>query len=378
MGTTLPTVLLLGSPDDYLLELERRDFEAAWHRAHPQGEALAFEGAPAAGRLVQELATPSLFSSDRLLVVADASTYLSAGRRAEGEALAQAVKTLPLREVSLVLAAVADAPPTGPLVESVRARGEVRFLALPETPKPWEEARVSPAQRRLLASVIARVAPALAGQVEAVDALAEAYGFRPRELAQAAERLLLSGETTAAAVRAQAGAGECPLRELEEALLRRDPVRFARFAASLASGGVLTDWRGEPVAPDRVAMVLASTLGRLLRQALAVRGHAARSGLSRELEPERCAGKGWYNQTFRPKLLPALSAEIEGTPASPLTSMTPWQLHRAFRLAAAYSDPELVSALGRLAGSRVERGRGPAALAALSSLVLTLIARSAA
>ena len=58
--------------------------------------------------------------------------------------------------------------------------------------------------------------------------------------------------------------------------------------------------------------------------------------------------------------------------------MTPWQLHRAFRLAAAYGEPELVAALARLAESRIERARGPAALAAVSALVLALIARPAA
>ena len=53
-------------------------------------------------------------------------------------------------------------------------------------------------QRRVLADVVARVAPGLAGNDEVVDALCEAYGFRPRELAQAAERLALAGEVNAA------------------------------------------------------------------------------------------------------------------------------------------------------------------------------------
>lgn len=375
---TPPRVLLIASPDDYLLELERRDFATGWCEAHPQGEAVTFEEPPPPGRLVQELASPSLFASERLLVVVDAGPYLAAGRQAEGEALTQALTSLSLRDVTLLLTAVVKAAPTGPVVEAVQGRGEVRFLALPEAPKPWEEGRVSKAQRLLLASVVARVAPALAGQREVVDALCEAYGFRPRELAQAAERLLLTGEPSAAAVRAQAGVGECTLRELEEVLLQRDSARFARFAGILTSGGVLTDWRGEAVAPDRTAMVLVSTLGRLLRQALGVRGHAVRAGLSDELEPRRCSSKSWYNQTFKPRLLPALSADIEGTPGSPVDSMSPWQLHRAFRLGAAYSDAELVEALGRLTGSGAERGRGPSALAALSSLVLGLIARRAA
>lgn len=375
---TPSSVLLICSPDNYLLELERRDFEAAWRDAHPQGEVLTFDEALPAGRLVQELVSPSLFAPERLLVVLDASAYLAADKTQGGETLAHALTSLPLRDVTLLLTAVVKSAPAGPVAEAVGGRGEVRFLALPEKPKPWEDVRISPAQRRLLASLVARVAPTLAGEGEVLDALCEAYGFRPRELAQAAERLLLAGEPSAAAVRDQAGVGECTLRDLEEALLGRDSERFARLAGKLASGGSLTDWWGEAVAPERAAMVLASTHGRLLRQALAVRGHATRAGLADELEPRRCSGKGWYNQTFKPRLYPRLSADIEGTPGSPVESMTAWQMHRAFRLAAAYSERELVEALARLAGSRVERGRGPSALAELSSLVLGLIARRAA
>jgi hypothetical protein len=374
---TLPKVLLLVSPDDYLLELERRDVEATWRRLHPAGEVVGFEETPPASRLVQELATPSLFSPERLLVVAAAGSYLAAGRQEDAEVLARALASLPLSDVTLLLAAVSQKEPSGALAEAVSARGELRVLALPEAPKPWEETRVSAAQRRLLASLVEKVAPALAGQPEVVEALTEVYGFRPRELARAAERLLLGGEVSAAEVRACSGAGECPLRELEEALVSRDGARFARFAGGLASGGTLTDWRGEAVVADRTAMVLASTLGRLLRQALAVRGHAARVGLLAELQPRRCAGRGWYTQTFKARLHPVLSGDIEATPASPLAGLTPWQLHKAFRLAAAYADAELVSALADLAASRTERERGPAALAALSARVLALIDRDA-
>jgi hypothetical protein len=339
---------------------------------------LVFEEAPPPARLVQELASPSLFAAERLLVVADAGSYLDAGHQAEGEALAGALTSLPLRDVTLLLLAVAKEAPTGPLMEGIRKRGEVRFLALPERPKPWEDIRVSPGQRHVLASVVARVAPALAGQAEVVDALCEAYGFRPRELAQAAERLLLGGEVSAAEVRAQAGAGDCSLRDLEESLLARASERFVRLAGIVASGGVLTDWWGKVVAPDRAAMVLASTFGRLLRQALAVRGHAARAGISPELKADRCSGARWYQQTFQPRLYPLIAADIEATPGSPAEGRSSWQLHRSFRLAAAYSEAELIEALARLAGSRAERDRGPSALAEVSGLVLGFIGNRAA
>lgn len=378
MGKPLPSILLIASPDDFLLELERTDVTAAWSEAHPDGEVLTLDEAPPAGRLVQELATPSLFAPERLLVVVSALPYLKKGSAEEGEVLAHALSSLPLRDVTLVLTAVTKDPPEGPVVDAARSRGEVRFLALPEEPKPWEDVRASKAQRPVLASLVARVAPELADQREVVDALIEVYGFRPRALAQAAERLLLSGEPTAAAVRDQAGAGECTLRDLEEALLARETTRFVRLAGVLASGGVLTDWRGEAVGPERTAMVLASTFGRLLRLALAVRAHAIRAGLETELEPKRCAGGGWYTKTFKPKLYPRLSADVDSTPGSPAEGRTAWQMHRAFRLAAAYSEAEMIEALARLAGSRAERERGPSALAEVSTLVLGFIGRRAA
>jgi len=369
---TLPRLLLLASPDDFLLELERHDFEAAWQEAYPQGEASTFDQAPPPGRLVRELASPSLFSPERLIVVADASPYLS-GRDRDNEALASSLGSLPLGDVTLLLAAVVGTSPSGVVAEAVGGRGELRFLALPEAPKPWDEARVSKAQRRLLANVVARVAPDLATNDEVVDALCEVYGFRPRELAQAATRLALAGGASAAAVRAQAGAGECSIREIEVALLGRDAARFARFMGTLAAGGTLADWRGEAVAPERYGRTLAGTVGRLLRQALAVRGHAARAGLGGELEPKRCAARDWYPKTFKPRLFPRLEGDIEATPASPLAGMSPWQLHRAFRLAARYTEEELIDALGRSAGSAAEAGRGPEVLAAVSELVLAVL-----
>jgi hypothetical protein len=378
MGKPLPSLLLISSPDDFLLELERDDVTTAWRGAHPDGEMLTFDEAPPAGRLVEELAAPSLFASERLLVVVGANPYTKAGRTDEADALGRALTSLPLGDVTLILTAVTKEAPEGPVVDAIRDRGEVRFLALPEPPKPWEDVRTSKEQRPVLTALVARVAPSLAGQREVVDALIEAYGFRPRALAQAAERVVLSGEPSAAAVREQAGAGECTLRDLEEALIGRTARRFVRLASIIASGGALSDWRGEAVSPDRAAMVLASTFGRLLRQALAVRAHAVRAGLRSELQPEKCAGGGWYTRTFKPRLYPLLSADIEATTGSPAEGRTAWQLHRAFRLAAAYSEEELVEALADLAGSRAERDRGPAALAAVSALVLGFIAPRAA
>ena len=374
----LPRAALLASPDDFLLELERRAAVEQWRAANPGGDVVPFEEAPAAARLVQELANPSLFASERLVVVNDASAYLTAARRREAEDLAASLASLPLTDVTLLLCAVAPSSPTGALVDAVDARGEMRFFALPEAPKPWEEGRVTPSQREMLARLVAQTAPDLADNDEVIDALCEVYGFRPRELVQAAERLVLAENASPDAVRAQAGAGERQLREVEDALQQRDASRYARFAGALAVGAVLLGWRGEAVAADGHGRVLASTIGRLLRQALAARGHAVRSGFLSELEPKRCAAKDWYPKTFKRKILPRFSKDIEELPDSPLAGMTPWQLHRAFRLASVYREDELVTALARLAGARVERTRGTGVLAAISAVVLGLIGRPAA
>jgi hypothetical protein len=237
----LPRILLLASPDDFLLELERRVAVDTWQSANPQGEIVSFDQAPSATRVVQELASPSLFASDRLIVISDASVCFTAGRRSDAEDLARGLTSLPLAGVTLLLSAVSSSAPKGALAEAVAGRGEVRFLPLPEPPKPWEEGRVSRPQRQTLMGLVARVAPTLACNDEVVDALCEVYGFRPRELAQAAERLALAGEATAAAVRAQAGAGERQLRDLEEALQQHDVARLTPVRRSPI--GAATRWR---------------------------------------------------------------------------------------------------------------------------------------
>jgi hypothetical protein len=376
----LPRLLLITSPDGFLLELERHDFEAEWRDAHPDGETTTFEPAPPAERLVQEIASPSLFAPERLLLVPDSGPYL--GERgptaAAGEALARALETLPLAGVTLVLAAAAGEP-NGALAEVVARRGEVRFLPVPPAPKPWQDVRITPEQRAVLADkVLRRVAPSLLADAEVVDALAEAYGFRPRELAQAAQSLVLAGTVSADAVRAQAGAGEVGPRHLETALMRRDARTCAAMFAALDAGATLLSGWGDPIAPDRHGVFLAQTLERFLRQALAARAHALRADLGRELDPRRCGENNWYIRTFRPKLLAKLQGDIDANPGSPLTDKTAWQLHLAFRLGAAYSESVLLAALARLAASGAERMRGAAARIAVGTVALGLIADAAA
>jgi hypothetical protein len=366
--------LLLASPDDYLLELERKDIETAWVAAHPAGEIHVLDPDPGPGALVRELSAPSLFASARLLVVPSART-LTAKRAGAEEAtlLAEGLDALSEGDATLLLAGVTDGEPAGPLAEVVRARGEVRWLPLPPPPKPWEEVRLSADQRRVLEGIVRRTAPSLLEHQDLIEALFEHFGFRPRELAQAAQRVALAGELSAESVRAQLGPGECSLRQAENLLLSRGVAGMARFLAVLSAGGELVGWRDERIPPDRAAATVAATVARLLRQALALRGHVAAVGLTAELDSGRCAARGWYQPAFKKRIQPRLAEHIEASPDSPVARMTPWQLHRNFRLAAAYDDTELLGALGALDHAGIERERGETALASLSSVLLDLV-----
>jgi hypothetical protein len=401
-------LLLLISPDEYLLEITRERLVAEWETAHPGGEVVRLDPAPAPEHLVREVINPSLFAPERLVLVPDAEPFFPRARRAKavqddgdeepgsdekpqartaaqeagehrGEVLARHLAGLTLRDVALVLALAANQPPKGALADAVAAAGEVRFLPVPEAPKPWEQTRVSREQRAVLHEVIAQVAPRAAADPEVVDALCEAYGFKVRELAQAAVRLETGGEITPDAVGLQAGAGEGSVQHLENALIERDRRAVAHLLGVLAAGGVLLDWRGEPVAPGGVGPVLTGAIGRLLRQALAMRGHARRCGLEKELDARKCAERFWYSNVYwsaksRRGIHTQLAADITAAGDSPLGEAKPWPCHRAFRLAAAYGERELVTALTALARCGAERARAPEAVAALTPVLLALTA----
>ena len=374
-----PRLILLASPDEYLLELERADALAVWVAANPEGEVVSLDPAPTPARLVQEVVNRSLFAPARLVVVPAAAIYVSTkeAERATGELLAGALEPLPLTDATLLLTTVSSQEPKGALATLIASRGSLRFLPVPEPPKPWEEVRVTPAQRAVLRRVIARVAPAVADRDDAVAALCEAYGFHVRELAQAAERLALAGEITPDAVRAQAGAGECSTQQLEKALRERDRAGVAHFLGALSAGGVLVGWRGDAIDEGGVGPVLTGTLNRLLRTALAVRLHARRCGLEKELDPVKCAAEYWYPRIYKPSVHERLAADIATMPDSPVAGASQWQLHRTFRLAACYSDGELIAALTALSRSGAERARAHEAVPALTPLLLTLTAPKA-
>jgi hypothetical protein len=375
--TTEPGLILLASPDDYLLEIERQDTVAAWIAANPGGETVALDPAPPPPQVVRVLLDRSLFSPVRLVVVPAGSPYFATKgeERGWGELLRAALAPLPFSDATLLITAVLSQEPEVGLVDLARERGKFCFLPTPAPPKPWEEdVAVSDAQRTVLRKVVARFAPAVAADAEVVEALCTAYGFKVRELVQAAQRLALSGEITPAAVRAMAGVGECSLQRLESALIERNRAAIAELLGRLAAGGALVDWRGEAVDPGGVGAVLTGMLGRIARNALAMRSHARRCDLLRELDPGRCAAQYWYGSTYKKRLHGTLTADAAQAGDSPIDGLSAWAAHRAFRFAAAYEEAELIELLGGLASSGVERAPAREAVPALTPLLLSLSA----
>ncbi len=342
---------------------------------HPGGEVRRLDSA-AMEQLGGELLCASLFAPQRLVVVRDASGVVE-GRpreRAAAEALVALLGCSWDRETSLLLCAPVKSEPKGPLADYVRAHGTLAWMPLPAPPRPWEDVRLSAEQRRTLETLLQRTAPKILAHRALVAVLMDHLGFKPRQLVQTAERLLLAGQLDAEQVRAELGPGERSIDEMEKALLDRDGRRLARFLAALSSGGELVNWRGERIAPGGVAPVLSQWLNRLLRSALAMREHARACGVAGDLDGKRCSEARWYSAVFQKRIHPLLEREIATGRGSELADASVWQRHRAFRLAAAYSDERLRRALAALSRFLPEREKdGSVALAMLAGVLLDLV-----
>lgn len=299
------------------------------------------EPAPPWLGLLQEVQTPSLFASERLLLVPEAGTYLNSG--------APGLERLPESAAAPVwvgLFALRDDPPGSnwaslPWVEA-------RHLPLPPPPKPWEEVLLSREQRQLLLQVLAEDAPEILPHSEVVEALLDAHGFSPRQLVQAARGLLASGELTAQQARHTAGRESLPASQLDRALQAGDGLALASSLAKLAWGASLEDFRGELASGRRAAELVGGVLARACWLALAVRLMAEEAGLAQELAPKKVAEPSWYPRVFKPRLYPALIKAAEGRPEMGLAERSAWALQAAFRVAARFPAQTLVAALAAL------------------------------
>lgn len=388
---TPPGVLLVASPDDFLLEEARQAATRELLGAMPEAEVETLPEGTAAADLALLVRSPSLFVSQRILAVPDAQRWLAA--RGRGRSVPKPAEDPgPLVEVleaglpegtALLLAAEMRARPAGELAEAVERLGRVQWIALPEPPKPWEEAVLSADQVRLLRGVLERAAAGATFEGGAERLLMDRLGFAPRQLAQEAQKLAAAaggGVVTEELVRRLTFPPERSLDLVLDSLEAGEPGRMLELVEAAERGVAVRDWRGRRLAGDDLATSLAASTARYLEQMLYLRLLAEENGMGEELDPRRTAERGWYGRHFKGDLGPRLVELISDDPGSPFvrrdgksSKISLWQLHRLFRAASRFPEELLRRAL--VLSGEVERAtRGHGALEAVTAWVMELAA----
>ncbi len=386
---TPPGAVLVASPDDFLLEEARRAVVEELLAAMPGAEVEAVPEGTGAADLALMLRSPSLFVAERILWVPDAQRWL-AGRGRGRSATGPAEDPGPLVEVleaglpegtALVLAAEVRGRPSGVLVDALERGGRVQWIALPEPPKPWEEAGLSADQVRVLRGVLRRAARGAVFERKAEQLLLDRMGFAPRQLAQEAQKLAAAaggGTVTEELVLRLTFPPEMSLDMVLDALEAGAPGRLLELVDAAERGVPVRDWRGRRLVGGELALPLAGNLARHLEQMLYLRLLAMENGMEAELDPRRTGERSWYGSRFKGRLGPRLMELIAGDPGSPFVrrdgkpgKLSPWHLHRLFRAAGRFPEEVLRRAL--VAVGDVERAtRGPAALEAVAAFLMEL------
>jgi hypothetical protein len=380
---------LIACSDDYLLDEGLQDaVTAACATLGVDGpEMLGNDATPESVAL--EVLSPSLFSPQRVLVVADARAWLQAAKPAAGvpteqvdaAPLVEALDQHPLEGVALVLGAWCGGKPKGPLVEVVERQGRFTWISLPAPPKPWEEAVLSREQRELLGRVLERAAPGVRFTRDAADLLLDRLGFAPRRLAQEATKLAAAAgpdrQVDEELVRRLVFPRERSIEVVRDALLKRRGGPLFDLLAASAAGTPVNDWQGNRLEEKGLAVVVVNQVASLLQQLLYLRGIAR--DMAPEMAPERTAASRWYQRVFRDQLATELGRRIDDDPASLLRrggkAPTPWTLGQLFAAAGKYRDSELVTALSE-AGAVEADTRGDFGLAAITRWLTPLLGHS--
>jgi len=374
---------LIACSDDYLLEEAVREAVAAAcaELGNIEPEVLPEGLSPEA--LALEVRTPSLFSPQRVLVVPDIRPWLDAPAPAAAGGRSAAVDVASLLDalegglpddLALVLGAWCGGRPKGKLVKLIESHGEMRWIALPPPPKPWEDVELSTEQREVLRGVVRRAAPGVRLSRPAADLLLERLGFAPRLLAQEVRKLVTSAGKGATIeeelVRELIFPRERSLEVVRDAVLARQGGALLDLVAAAAAGIPISDWQGRRLDPLSVPAVLLSQVANLVEQMLYLRLLSARDGTLGQMQPRATAARGWYGRVFKDGLAPRLLQEIADDPGSPFgkrsSSLRPWSLGQLFSGAGRYRDGELMAALAG-AGRAEASTRGSMSLAALSA-----------
>jgi hypothetical protein len=382
----LNLLVLLASSDDYLLS-EAVDDEVRRLSAALEGaEVEILPDGVSPGELAAEVQSPSLFSPRRVLVSSDAGPWIeppakgSGGRADSGPVgvdvapLVEALQGGLPEDVALVLGACCRAKPKGELVEVVAQSGEVRWMPLPPRPKPWEEVALSGEEEAVLLRVLERKTGSERWQPAARRLLLERLGFAPRLVAQEAVKLATAagpdGVVDEELVRRLVFPRERSLEVVRDAVLKREIGPILDLLGAHAEGLPVLDWRGRPVEPKGVVVVLLGQVTSLLVQMLYLRRLAASLGLEAELSPSRTERQYWYGSTFKKKLADALLEGIAADDTSPFSSqrrgVSPWTLGLLFAGAARWDEARLLSAVAT-AGEAEAATRGSLDVEALTA-----------
>ena len=359
----MPRIHLIAASDDYLLE-ERLGVAVAEVCADLGGvdpEIQSDEATPES--VATELVSPSLFSSERVLVVPDARIWLGAPAPAglkEGKVAAPDLK--PLLQVftdgvpegmALVMGAWCGRKPTGPLVDAVEETGVAEWIPLPPPPKPWEDAVLSSEQWQVLEAVVHRAADGVTFSRKAMQMLLERLGFAPRLLVQEVRKLIgAAGESEVdeTLVRRLTFPRERSLEVVRDAVLERELVPLLDLVAAASSGSPVNNWQGQRLDAGGLGPILFSQITNLQHQMLYLRRVAAAAGLDRDMAPDQTTRQGWYARRFKNDLAPELIARLKEDAPSPMIRPggkppTPFSLGALFAGAGRYGDDELTASI---------------------------------
>ena len=363
-------IRLIAASDDYLLEerLAAGVAEICRGLGEVEPEVQTDEATPES--VAMELVSPSLFATQRVLVVPDAREWL-------GGAPPPGIKTTkesppdpqPLIHVlgeglpegmALVMGAWCGRKPSGELVAAMESAGSFEWIPVPPPPKPWEDAVLSSEQWKVLEAVLLRAAGDVSFNRRATRLLLERLGFAPRLLVQEVRKLAGAagdGEVDEALVRRLTFPRERSLEVVRDAVFKRKLKPLLDLVAAAGAGAPVNDWRGQRVELKGLGPILVAQVTNLLIQMLYLRRIAETSGIGREMAPDLTNREGWYNKHFRSHIAPDFLATLKEDAPSPLIRSgakppTPFSLGAVFSGAGRYSDDDLISGLAD--GSKIE------------------------
>ena len=356
-------LVLVACRDDYLLEeaLDDAIREAAGALGGAPVEELPRGVSPE--QVATEVQSPSLFDPERVLVVRDVRPWVDTVLPPGGDPDLRSVDPGPLVQalrdglpggVALVMGAWCGREPRGALVDAVKSVGRYEYVALPATPKPWEDVAISREEEAVLQRILARGAPDVRMEREARELLFSRLGFEPRLLLAEVAKLAAAagGEPiTVDLVRSLSFPRERSLEVVRDAVDARDPAPLADLLEAAERGVAVRDWQGRTVDGTGVAMVVTATVAVRLADLLLIRRLMVRAGLEEELDPRRNQRRDWYNRSFRNGAGPRLQELLTASGAMGGRSRkvpSPWTLAGMVRGASRYTDRELVTALAGL------------------------------